>query len=465
MNARPAFGIVPPVPTDDSSPWLLLSLTTGLGPILTQRLVARCGSADAACGASLAVLRTVEGVGSVGAERIFAGLRESRSEAPRVARQADRAGLRVVDFDDDEYPPLLKLIPDPPAVLYVRGAIEPRDLNGVGVVGSRKCSLYGREQAGRFGALLAGAGFTVVSGGARGIDTAAHDGAMSSTVGRTVAVLGCGADRVYPPENGRLFDRIAGGRGAVVSEYPPGTPPVADNFPRRNRIISGMTRGTLVVEADVRSGALITARQANEDQGRVVFALPGRVDSPTSNGTHKLIRDGATLVTGLDEIVDDLPPFPDQVRETRGGHDVGPNAEAAHDGGGDRSGLFAGDSPSGRLAAPLAGRVRRHGSTTGRVPSGDPVVHAPQAGRLNLNGSGVAGGAGHPTPTATSDPTLTPEQRRLLDALTLDGASVDDLSDRSGLATHVVLGNLTMMSLKGLVRRVDGQTYARKPTA
>ena len=409
------------MPTADPSPWLLLSLTPGLGPILTQRLVARCGSADAACAASLAVLRTVEGVGNVGSDRIFAGLREARVEAPRVARQAERSGLRVVDFDADEYPPLLRLIPDPPAVLYVRGGIEPRDLNGVGVVGSRKCSLYGREQAGRFGALLAGAGFTVVSGGARGIDTAAHDGALSSTVGRTVAVLGCGADRVYPPENGRLFDRIAsGGCGAVVSEYPPGTPPVAENFPKRNRIISGMTRGTLVVEADIRSGALITARQANEDQGRTVFALPGRADSPTSNGTHKLIRDGAVLVTCLEEIVDDLGPLPDEVRVARGATEGDPDD--------------ADPAPETLFTPP-------------------PPRDAPRSRRP---------AAAPEPPTPPPDVTLTPDQRSILDALDADGTSVDDLIDRTGLSAHVVLSNLTTLSLKGLARRLDGQTYARK---
>jgi DNA protecting protein DprA len=211
--------------------------------------------------------------------------------------------------DDDAYPALLKEIPDPPAVLYVRGAFEPRDLNAVAIVGSRKCSYYGREQAERFAALLAGAGFSVISGGARGIDSAAHRGAMSHAHGRTIAVLGSGIDVPYPPENAPLFEEIAK-RGAVVSEYPLGTPPLKDNFPRRNRIVSGMSRGVLVIEADIKSGALITARQACDDHSRPVFALPGRVDNALSDGPHLLIRDGAVLTTKLEDIIENLGPLP-----------------------------------------------------------------------------------------------------------------------------------------------------------
>ncbi len=214
---------------------------------------------------------------------------------------------------DEQYPAMLRSIPDPPAVLYLRGELQPRDLHALAIVGSRKCSYYGREQAERFAAILSAAGMTVISGGARGIDSAAHRGAISHPEGRTIAVLGSGVDVPYPPENEKLFEQIAGGRGAVLSEYPLGAPPVAENFPRRNRIVSGMSRGVLVVEADVRSGALITARQANEEQGRTVFALPGRVDNALSVGPHQLIRDGAILVTQLSDILDDLTPFPEDV--------------------------------------------------------------------------------------------------------------------------------------------------------
>ncbi len=244
------------------------------------------------------------------AGKIAASLRAAAGQVDAELARAAAAGATVICPDDGTYPPLLREIPDPPLVLYVRGTIEPRDLNAVAIVGSRKCSLYGREQAERFSALLAGAGFTVVSGGARGTDTAAHRGAILHPAGRTIAVLGSGVDVAYPPENAALFEQLAR-RGAVLSEYPMGTPPAAENFPKRNRIVSGMSRGVLVVEADERSGALITARQAADDHNRPVFALPGRVDNPLSSGPHALIRDGAVLVTKLEDILDDLGPLPD----------------------------------------------------------------------------------------------------------------------------------------------------------
>jgi DNA processing protein len=294
--------------------WLQLSLTDGIGPILTRRLIASAGSAEAACGADSALLRTIEGIGASKASAICVSLRQSAQRVDEEIDRASNAGARILCSDDEEYPPLLREIPDPPSVLYVRGTIEPRDLNGVAIVGSRKCSYYGREQAERFAALLAGAGFTVVSGGARGVDSSAHRGALSHPSGRTIAALGCGIDVVYPPENDGLFDQIAG-RGALVSEFPMGSEPARENFPRRNRLISGMSRGVLIVEADQRSGALITARQAYDDQARPVFALPGRVDNPLSAGPHQLIRDGATLTTRLEDILDGLGPLPQSVGE------------------------------------------------------------------------------------------------------------------------------------------------------
>ncbi|OQA57845.1 MAG: hypothetical protein BWY42_00274 [Candidatus Omnitrophica bacterium ADurb.Bin277] len=213
-------------------------------------------------------------------------------------------GIRLLSVCDADYPKLLKEIPDPPLVIYVKGTFEDNDANAVAIVGTRHPSFYGKTQAKRFAGELAGKGVTIVSGLARGIDQAAHEAALEIPCGRTIAVLGCGIDVVYPKENEKLFSRIFP-KGALVSEYALGTPPFAENFPRRNRIISGLSLGTLVIEAHSRSGSLITAHQAL-DQGREVFALPGPVDQLTSRGTHRLIREGALLAEDPEEIFEAL---------------------------------------------------------------------------------------------------------------------------------------------------------------
>jgi len=387
--------------------WLQLSLTDGLGPILTARLIAACGSAQAACGASAQLLQTIDGIGQAKAGRIAAALRAAAGLVDDELAKAERAGARVLCRDDDEYPPLLREIHDPPLVLYCRGDVQPRDLHAVAIVGSRKCSFYGREQAERFAALMAGAGVTVTSGGARGIDSAAHRGAMGVPGGRTIAVLGSGIDVVYPPENKGLFDDIAARGGAVLSEYPMGTPPKQENFPRRNRVVSGMSRGVLVIEADERSGALITARQAIEDHDRIVFALPGRVDVPTSQGPHKLIREGAVLVRGLDDILEELGPLPDAVR-------VG----------------WAG--ATGEAAADVAGT-----GATSTEPVAAPPASAPA-------------------------PNLTDRQQAILAQFDGQPLGVDQLVERSGFAAHEVMQELTLLSLRGQLKRVDGSTYVRR---
>jgi DNA processing protein len=298
--------------TPDINPWLQLSLTDGLGPVLIQRLVQFAGNAEKALHLSPKELRNVEGFGDSRISDFQARVNHAKTSAEKQTQYAQQFNAKILTPDSDEYPPLLKDIHDPPPVLFCQGNIEPRDLFSVAIVGSRRCTLYGREQAQRFASLLAGAGVTVVSGGARGIDSASHKGALQQPNGRTLAVVGTGLDIPYPSENADLYVQIAK-RGAVISEYPFGTPPTPENFPRRNRIISGISRGVLVVEADERSGALITARLAAEEQARTVFALPGRVDNPLSSGPHSLIKDGAVLVQKLDDILHELPPLPDQV--------------------------------------------------------------------------------------------------------------------------------------------------------
>jgi len=214
-------------------------------------------------------------------------------------------GIRLITCRDPEYPPLLKEIPDAPVVLYIKGNIDFHAMIPIAIVGSRLSSIYGMTTYQQLASQLAQGGMTVVSGMARGIDTQAHWAAIHAG-GKTVAVAGCGLNQIYPPENRKLFDKIAQ-NGALVSEFPMKTLVTAYNFPRRNRIISGLSLGVVVVEASIKSGALITSDFALE-QGREVFAVPGKVDNPQAGGVNKLIQQGAKLVTGVDDILQELQP-------------------------------------------------------------------------------------------------------------------------------------------------------------
>ncbi len=226
----------------------------------------------------------------------------NRNVADELAR-LQRLGIRVIDLYHADYPARLRTISDAPAVLFVKGTLLPADQQAMAIVGSRRASPYGRHVAAELAAGLAGRGFTVVSGMALGADAAAHEGCLRAG-GRTIAVLGSGLDIVYPPEHVALYERIAAA-GAVISEYPPGTPPARTNFPVRNRLISGLALGVVVVEAPEKSGALITATHALE-QGREVFAVPGSVNSSQNRGAHQLLRDGARLVESVEDILEEL---------------------------------------------------------------------------------------------------------------------------------------------------------------
>jgi len=286
------------------------ALTPEVGPVLFGRLTERFGSAQAALGASAGQLAQVEGIGPATADKI--ARERERVDVRGEVELAARYGVRILCREDEEYPALLRHIPDPPICLYVRGRLEPEDAVAVAVVGARRCTTYGREQSRRLGYQLASHGLTVVSGLARGVDEESHKGALQAG-GRTVAVLGNGLSRIYPPENKELANRISR-QGAVVSELPMTVSPEGKNFLPRNRLIAGMALGVLVVEAARRSGSLTTARLAAE-YNREVFALPGRVDNPCAQGTNALIRDQhAKLITCVEDILSELGPAGETLR-------------------------------------------------------------------------------------------------------------------------------------------------------
>jgi DNA processing protein len=287
--------------SEDAGKWLRIANCQGVGPVIFGRLLERFGSPEEILNASMTSLSQVEGIGGKTAEKIFRSRNDFDVE--KEIALADKFGACIIDITDARYPAALKKIYDPPPVIYVKGDFLPSDSLAVAIVGSRHCSNYGTEQASRFAHLLAAAGFTVVSGMARGIDSAAHSGALSAK-GRTIAVQGCGLSNIFPPENKSLFEKISNS-GACISELPMGYEPLAENFPARNRIIAGLSLATIVIEAAPRSGALLTAKAAL-DNNREVMAVPGRIDSPLSKGPHGLIKQGAKLVESVEDVIETL---------------------------------------------------------------------------------------------------------------------------------------------------------------
>jgi len=287
----------------EHAPWLALSRVKGLGCVSFKRLIAHFGDPTRALAAAPSELAAIEGLQRDAIDGIvgFTQWAEVDSDLQRIRG----AGITLVRYTDANYPARLRTIADPPPLLYVKGALTAADDKAVAIVGSRSASDYGRRVARDLARGLASFGFTVVSGMARGIDGMAHETALNCH-GRTIAVLGSGVERAYPPEHERLYQRIAE-QGAVISELPMGTKPLAFNFPARNRLISGVSLGVVVVEATEKSGSLITASLA-VDQGREVFAVPGEVGSSRSRGAHRLIRQGAKLVETVDDIIEEIAP-------------------------------------------------------------------------------------------------------------------------------------------------------------
>ena len=378
---------------------LALALVPGLGPMRTRAVVDHFGSASAALRATAAQLEAVPQIGAKLAAQFAAAFRtvDPAAEWALVARH----GVRVLPHGSPEYPDRLAALADAPPLLYLRGELTAADANAVAVVGSRACTAYGRRVAERVAAGLAAAGWTVVSGLARGIDGAAHRGALDAG-GRTVAVLAGGLSSIYPPEHADLAERVAG-QGALVTETPMTVDPQPGMFPARNRIISGLCRAVVVVEANVRSGALITATHAAE-QGREVFAVPGNVDSGPSAGCLELIRKGARLVRSADDILDDL----------RGIAPLEPPRPAAN------------------------GRRKPAGAT--------PTL--------------FEGSAAAPAPPAPP-PSLDPVQQKVWDALA-SPRHADELAREAGLPAGELAGVLMRMELKKVIRRLPGNQYERR---
>ncbi|HOX08931.1 MAG TPA: DNA-processing protein DprA [Planctomycetota bacterium] len=380
---------------------LALQLTGGVGAVTYRKLLRAFGSVQGILAAPPGLIDEVDGVGPKRAASLASG--RGLEDAAAEIRRAAELGVRLLPYTSDEYPPALKLIYDPPLVLYLRGELRPEDALALGVVGSRRCSYYGSTQAGRFAGELARLGFTVVSGLARGVDTAAHAGALSAG-GRTLAVIGRGLAGVYPPENEDLARRIADGHGAVLSELPLEAPPARENFPRRNRLISGLSLGVIVVEGSRRSGAMITAAVALE-QGREVYALPGKAGDPLAEGPNGLIKSaGAKLVETPQDVLDELGPVADAL--------VGLELPERH-----RQAAMA------ALAGP-------------REESARPAADARSAG-------------------------LTAAERRVLEQLSSEPAGADEVIERAGLPPAEVASLLMVLEIRRLIRRLPGQRYVR----
>jgi DNA processing protein len=282
--------------------WLALALTPGLGARMAGKLLREFGSPEAIFSASLTGLE---------AQRLPAAVAQAIhsqrpwSDASKELAQVREAGCRLLTWDEPAYPARLREIYDPPPILYIRGNIELLNRHMISVVGARRPTPYGNQMAMKLARDLADRGLVISSGMARGIDASAHKGALSSATGMTIGILGCGIDVVYPKENKKLFEEVEQ-RGVIVSEFPMGTFPAPQNFPIRNRIIAGMALGVVVVEGEQYSGSLITARLAMEF-GREVFGVPGNATQPSSFGPNQLIKQGAKLVTGWEDVVEELP--------------------------------------------------------------------------------------------------------------------------------------------------------------
>lgn len=399
--------------------WIWLTGRRGIGTHGRAALLRLFGSAERIYALTTQECRETEGFEARWLEPL---MDKSLDEAEKILRSCDDKGIRLLTYCDEAYPLYLKNISDPPALLYYKGTLP--DFNheaAIAIVGSRKCSPYGLLHAKQFGKLIANSGAIVVSGGARGIDTVALRGALDSTM-PVVAVFGCGVDVVYPRENRLLFEDIAR-HGCLLSEYPPQTPPDRSHFPVRNRILSGLTLGVLVVEAPDPSGALITAQLAL-DQGRDVYAIPGNVGVASCAGSNRLLREGAIMVeNGWDVLKDYVTLFPDKLADGR-------SQESARR-------IFK----------------TRYGMA---LPVYTPLPNQEPRDKKSIDFS---------PPKGYSDekaPVLTPDETAVLSAMAAEQIHCDELTVRTELPAGRVLAALTMLQIKQRVEKLPGNYYRKK---
>ncbi|MGI6460975.1 MAG: DNA-processing protein DprA [Candidatus Hydrogenedentales bacterium] len=397
--------------TREDRDWLRLALVPGVGTAHFIRLLARFRTPSHVFEAPYSMVADL--VGPKLAERIrqYAATNEAAGQEAAM----EEWGAQLITLENPRYPLRLAEIYDPPLLLFVRGSLPADQEPYVALVGTRRASPYGIRIADRLARELAARGITVASGMAMGIDAAAHRGALDAG-GRTIAVLGCGVDVVYPPQNAQLMKDIAAS-GAVVSQFPMGMQPSKGHFPYRNRIISGMSLGTVVIEAPLTSGALITARQAAE-QGREVFAVPGQAGTRNAEGPHALIREGAKLVERVEDILVELELPADCLRRA--------HADTAHP-------IVPAERPEPEPAASLPRRPAQPKAAPETPPPARP----------------------EPAPPPAND-----QERAILGALSPDGSYVDEIATSCRLSVSEALSSLTMLELKGLVRQFSGKRFA-----
>lgn len=403
--------------------WIWLSSVSGLSDRDRMALLRHFADAEDIYYADAAAF---EALGTLSQEAIDALCDKSLTAAEQIADTCAELGIHILCWPDAAYPARLRGISDPPVVLYYRGRLPDFDRTAfIGVVGTRRASMYGLTTAKRMGYQIASCGGIVVSGMAFGIDGMAMRGALSAGAG-VVGVLGCGADVVYPESNRALFADVAK-KGCILSEFPPGTPPIRWNFPKRNRIISGLSCGVLVVEAPEKSGALITAQQA-ADQGRDVFAVPGNIDVASCAGSNALLRDGALAVTSGWEILGEYAAqYPGRLHK-----------EPLH---------AAQTAYPDEFAVLAAQRELPKVAETVRLPE--------KAGKSKHNLKKPT--AAPPAPAREKLPELTREEQQLVDLMRQGVTLVDELMERSGRSAGDILSALTMLEIRGIIRRLPGK--------